>query len=81
MGVLWMGGMTAYGAGALALGRLGPSMGWILFMSSMIIVANVLGAATGEWKGASARSLKLMATGVAVLILAIVVVGAGGNQG
>jgi L-rhamnose-H+ transport protein len=81
MGTLWMGGMAAYGAGALAMGRLGPSIGWVVFMSSMILVANICGAATGEWKGASRKALNLMAAGLAVLILAIAVVGVGGNQG
>ena len=81
MGTLWMGGMAAYGAGALAMGRLGPSIGWVVFMSSMILMANICGAATGEWKGASRKALNLMMVGLAVLILAIVVVGTGGSQG
>ena len=75
MGVLWMGGLASYGAGALALGKLGTSMGWTLFMSSTIIVANSLGVVTGEWRGASRKAITLMATGIAILLLAIVVVG------
>jgi L-rhamnose-H+ transport protein len=78
MGALWMGGMALYGAGALALGSFGTSMGFILFMSSMVITANVLGVLTGEWKGASRRTMVLMAAGIAVLLLAIVVVGMAG---
>jgi L-rhamnose-H+ transport protein len=78
MGVLWMGGMGAYGAGALALGALGTSMGFILFMSSMVITANILGLLTGEWRGASNRTMGLMAAGIVVLLLAIVVVGMAG---
>lgn len=78
MGVDWMAGMAAYGAGALSLGKVGTSMGWILFVSSMIIVANVLGALTGEWKGARAKTLAIMAAGVAILMAAIVVVGTAG---
>ena len=30
MGIDWMAGMAAYGAGALSLGKMGTSMGWIL---------------------------------------------------
>jgi L-rhamnose-H+ transport protein len=75
MGVLWMGGLASYGAGALALGKLGTSIGWALFMSSTIIVANSLGIVTGEWKGASRKAITIMATGIAILLLAIVVVG------
>jgi len=78
MGVDWMGGMAAYGAGALSLGKMGTSMGWILFVASMIIVANILGALTGEWKGAKPRTLVIMAAGIAILLVAIVVVGTAG---
>jgi L-rhamnose-H+ transport protein len=75
MGVLWMGGMAAYGAGALALGKLGTSMGWILFMCSMIISGNVLGVLTGEWKGSSTRTMAIMAGGIAILMAAVILVG------
>jgi L-rhamnose-H+ transport protein len=78
MGILWMGGMGAYGAGALGLGSLGTSMGFILFMSSMVITANVLGVLTGEWRGASHWTTCLMTAGIVVLLLAIVVVGMAG---
>jgi L-rhamnose-H+ transport protein len=79
MGVLWMGGMGAYGSGALILGALGTSMGWIIFMSSMIMTANLLGFLTGEWEGASRRTILIMTFGLAILLLAIVVVGTAGN--
>jgi L-rhamnose-H+ transport protein len=75
MGFDWMAGMAAYGAGALSLGRLGASTGWILFTSVMIIVANVAGALTGEWKGARAKPVAIMAMGIVILMAAIIVVG------
>lgn len=75
MGLGWMAGMAAYGAGALSLGRLGASIGWILFSSCMIIVANVLGAFTGEWKGAPTKARAIMAAGIVILTVAIAVVG------
>jgi L-rhamnose-H+ transport protein len=79
MGIDWMAGMAAYGAGALSLGKLGTSMGWILFLASMIIVANILGVATGEWKGARPKTLAIMAAGIIVLMAAIIVVGTSGT--
>lgn len=79
MGLDWMAGMAAYGAGALSLGKLGTSMGWILFVASMIVVANVSGALTGEWKGSSPRTLGIMAAGIAILMIAILVVGTAGK--
>ncbi len=78
MGIDWIAGMTAYGAGALSLGKMGTSMGWILFVSFMIIVANVSGALTGEWKGSRPKTLLIMGTGIATLMAAIVVVGMAG---
>ena len=79
MGLLWMGGMGAYGAGALALGALGTSMGFIIFMSSMVMTANVLGVLTREWEGASRRTMAIMAAGIVILLLTIVVVGFAGT--
>ena len=79
MGLDWMAGMAAYGAGALSLGKLETSMGWILFVASMIIVANVSGALAGEWKGSSPKTLGIMAAGIAILMIAIVVVGMAGG--
>jgi len=79
MGIDWMAGMAAYGAGALSLGKMGTSMGWILFVAAMIIVANILGALTGEWKGARPKTLAIMAAGIAILLISIVVVGTAGT--
>ena len=79
MGVVWMSGMAAYGAGALSMGKIGTSVGWILFLTSMIVVANILGALTGEWKGADAKTLGIMAAGIVILMAAIVVVGTAGS--
>jgi L-rhamnose-H+ transport protein len=81
MGIDWMAGMAAYGTGALSMGKMGTSVGWILFLSSMIIVANVLGALTGEWKGAEVKTLAIMVAGIAILVVAIVVVGTAGTSG
>lgn len=80
MAVDWMAGMTAYGAGALSLGKMGTSMGWILFVSSMIIVANILGTLTGEWKGSRAKTLLIMVAGITTLMAAIIVVGMAGTS-
>jgi L-rhamnose-H+ transport protein len=79
MGILWMAGVSVYGAGAAAMGDLGAVMGWPLFMSMVIITGNVWGFATGEWKGAPAAAMRLNLAGVAVLIVAIVVISIGGT--
>jgi L-rhamnose-H+ transport protein len=71
MGVLWMAGMALYGIGANRLGRLGPSLGWAILMSSMVLVANALGVLTGEWHAAPSRARRQLALGLALLLVAI----------
>jgi len=78
MGVIWLAGMALYGAGALILGKLGTSMGWVIFMTSIILIGNLLGLITGEWKGSSKRTLATMMIGVAILVLAVAVAGTSG---
>lgn len=75
MGALWMGGFVLYGAGARRLGPFGSSLGWAMFMSVMVIAANLLGIATGEWRGAPASAGRLLAVGLLVLVLASVGLG------
>jgi len=75
MGLMWIGGFAVYAPGARLLGSLGTSVGWAVMMSTMVITANVLGFITGEWKGASRKAFGLAVAGVAMLILAICVVG------
>lgn len=75
MGVMWMAGMGLYGAGARTMGPLGPSLGWALLMSSMVLVANLIGFLTGEWSGAPAGSRRQLFAGLGVLVLAIALMG------
>jgi len=71
MGLMWMSGMALYGIGAFRLGELGKSLGWAIFMSSMVLVANALGVLTGEWRGAPASAKWHLTGGIATLLAAI----------
>lgn len=75
MAFFWFGSTVMYGVGATKLGALGPVLGWPLFMSLIVITATVWGVGTGEWKGAGRQPLSLMGSGVAVLVVAIFVLG------
>jgi len=75
MGLMWIGGFAIYAPATRLLGSLGTSVGWAMMMSTMVITANILGFITGEWKGASRKAYRLAVAGVAILILAICVVG------
>ncbi len=79
MGLLWYGGISLYGVGAGMMGPLGAVLGWPVFMSMNIIVANVLGMLTGEWAGTSGTARCLCWSGILVLIVAIIVVALAGQ--
>jgi L-rhamnose-H+ transport protein len=76
-GLLWYGGVVAYGMGAARLGKLGGIVGWPVFMTLDIIAGIFWGAVTGEWKQASRQAVAYCWAGVGVLILAIVLISIG----
>jgi L-rhamnose-H+ transport protein len=77
MGVLCFASFIVYGIGAIVLGPLGAIVGWPLLMSMSLITANGWGFLTGEWKRASRSSYAYSMTGMAILIVAIVVISYG----
>lgn len=79
MGVLWMFGLVIYGAGASALGELGASIGWPLFMATVIVTSNIWGFATGEWRQASSAAVGYNIAGVMMLIVAVLVISRAGS--
>jgi L-rhamnose-H+ transport protein len=74
MGLLWIGGVYMYSMGAATLGSWGVVVGWVLFMSSLILTGNLWGIFKGEWKGAPAAARSLLNRGILVLMIAIVIV-------
>ncbi|MBN1290652.1 MAG: hypothetical protein JXB48_02350, partial [Candidatus Latescibacteria bacterium] len=74
MGLMWCCGLYIYGFGASVLGNLGVVVGWVLFMSSVIIVGNLWGIWRGEWKDAPQSARALLNRGLVVLIIAIIIV-------
>jgi L-rhamnose-H+ transport protein len=75
MGLLWIAGFVCYAPGARLLGPLGPSVGWAIMLSAMVITANLGGFLAGEWKGASRQAYGFLLSGIATLLVAIGVVG------
>ena len=70
MALLWYFDASAYGRGVSVLGKLGTVAGWPVFVSSMMIFSTMWGFVTGEWKNANRRALRLMLSGLAVLVIA-----------
>jgi hypothetical protein len=75
-GVLWMGAIAIYSSGATFLGVLGFSVGWAVFQIAMILTGNVAGLLAGEWRQTPARVSRANLEGVAVLFLAVILLGA-----
>ncbi len=73
MAVFWFGSTLLYGAATAQLGTWGPILGWPVFMSLIVIMATLLGVATGEWKNSGRLPLRIQWGGVAVLVLAVFV--------
>lgn len=71
MGVLWFGSVVLYGWATLRIGALGAVLGWPLFMVTIVLGSAIWGVVTGEWKHAGTRSRVLMASSVAMLVMAI----------
>lgn len=81
MGVLWMGSVALYGAAATQMAAMGPILGWPLFMSVIIITANVWGLMTGEWSGMGRGPLTIMLVGILLLTLGFCFVAFGTRLG
>jgi L-rhamnose-H+ transport protein len=78
MAVLWTVSLIVYGWGADDLGRLGPALGWSLWNAILIVTTFVCGVLTHEWKGASRKALRMLLVGIAILIVATILLGLGG---
>ncbi|MHC4517563.1 MAG: L-rhamnose/proton symporter RhaT [Planctomycetota bacterium] len=77
MALLHDGAILFWGLGASRLGPLGVGVGYAVFMSIAIIVGNVNGFLTGEWRGASRQSVRWIAAGIAILIIGVSVLAKG----
>ena len=50
---------------------------WTLHMASIIIFSTMWGWIFHEWKGASSKAHRLIASGIATLILSTIIIGVG----
>jgi L-rhamnose-H+ transport protein len=71
MGFLWFGSIILYSISTIKLGDLGTSIGWPLFLASIVVASTIFGAVTGEWSRTGTRPIRTMIIGVSFLVLAI----------
>lgn len=77
MACLHDGAILFFGVGANEIGELGSSLGYAVFMSFAIMVGNINGFLTGEWKGASKQSVAWIIMGILVLMIGVSVLAKG----
>lgn len=77
-GTIWFLQFFFYGMGESKLGNGASS--WILHMSTIILTANLWGIYRKEWKGVAMKTKRTIITGIAVIILAVVLVGIGNSM-
>jgi len=77
MGAAWIFGVLAYGAGAMAMGQLGPVLGFPIFTALMLACAYIAGRLSGEWQGVDRRTLRWMNAAVALNVISVFVIGYG----
>jgi L-rhamnose-H+ transport protein len=75
MALLWTGGLVLYGRGGVALGQLGPVIGYPVFLACAVVAASLWGFATGEWRCADAPAKGYMIAGCVVLMAAAGILG------
>jgi L-rhamnose-H+ transport protein len=73
MAVFWLSGVQLYGVGAAVIGRFGTSIGFAVFMITLILWSSSLGIITGEWRGARPATFRRMQLGLGILVLALFV--------
>ncbi len=79
MGLLWFGSIILYSISTVKLGDLGTSIGWPLFLASIVVASTSFGVLTGEWKRTGTRPIRFMILGVSFLVLAIAVLSYAGQ--
>ncbi len=77
MAFLWFSGLLLYGASAVKMGRMGPSIGFALFVIGTVLFSNLLGWKAGEWKGASPKTVRGFLQGMTLVVIAIFVIAFG----
>jgi L-rhamnose-H+ transport protein len=76
-GTTWFLQFFFYGMGESKMGNGASS--WILHMSFIILVANMWGILSKEWKGVTKKTLTTIITGILIIILSVIVVGYGNS--
>jgi L-rhamnose-H+ transport protein len=74
MGAIWIASFYLYGVGAARLGGSGSTIGWPILVSVSIAIGVLCGLGKGEWEDAPARAKNLLWGGLALIVLAVLII-------
>ena len=78
MAVLWGSGVFGYGIGATMTGKYGTSIGFAFWIAISIAAATAVGVLTGEWKGTSPSTRRVLALAMALVLTSVIILNLGG---
>ena len=78
MAILWCTGVFGYGVGTVLIGTYGTSLGFVLFMTASILSSTLIGIKAGEWNAVLPQTRRLLASAVATLVAAVLILSLGG---
>ena len=76
-GIFFFAPSALLGKGMLLLGPLGASVGWGLVQGTLILGAQILGFATGEWQGVSGKPRTQVYIAIIFLVIGITIIACG----
>lgn len=79
-GTIWCSQFICFKTGEPQMGKT-SYIGWAVLMASAILFSQILGLFLGEWKGTSKKTIRLLGTGLVLLVLSAVVAGYSGHIG
>ena len=71
MSVVWAASVFFYASTTAALGKLGTSFGWPIFLGLIVVTSNVWGVLLGEWRDRPRAAFYRMLFGSAILVVAV----------
>lgn len=75
MGIIWFSCIVLYGLGLDRIPEISGSFGWVILMTVTVVVGNIWGMITGEWKGYTLKSKVIRVFGIFILLSNIVFIG------
>jgi L-rhamnose-H+ transport protein len=79
-GILWYSQLLFLGMGTTTMGEYAFAA-WSILTALMMVTSMCWGLVLKEWKGVSSRTLLLVWSGIALLVLSVMVIGAGSHLG